>query len=236
MYAEPFLGDPGLQGNEQRLTAETAVPRGTVVSTVWSLATCLARSIYGERFREEGPCTQNRFSAIRDYKETNRDSLPRRQCHVALSSRQCRVLRRALLVRFAQNDSAKRARVRRTVSRRSETTRKRTETHCRDGSATWHCRLDSVESCDVPCSFDLRRTIPRRGPVYAEPFLGDPKPQGNEQRLTAETAVPPGSHVAEVRRTTSFIPVTWHRERRCNYAQCRWASSGGIARPPASRT
>ena len=53
------------------------------------LATYLARSIYAQRWCDERPPAQNRPPAPLNYKETEKDSLPRRQCHVALSFRQC---------------------------------------------------------------------------------------------------------------------------------------------------
>ena len=55
-----------------------------------SLATYLARSIYVGCWCEAGSGAWNRTSALPGYKETEEDSLPKRQCHrVALSSRQC---------------------------------------------------------------------------------------------------------------------------------------------------
>ena len=72
------------------------------------LATYLARSIYVGRLCEGKPSARNRASAPLGYKETEEDSLPKRQCH-PLSFRQCCVLRRTLLVRFTQNHSTKTA-------------------------------------------------------------------------------------------------------------------------------
>ena len=59
------------------------MPRGTVVSTVFFPATYLARSIYAERPCDERPPAQKRTPAPLSYKETEKHSLPRRQCHQA---------------------------------------------------------------------------------------------------------------------------------------------------------
>ena len=124
-------------------------------------ATYLARAIYEERRCDEHPPAQKRTPAPLSYKGTEKDSLPRRQCHVALSFRQCSSLRRTLLVRFTKNDGAMSTHLRGNGPRRPCTTRKRKNIHCRDGSATWHCRPDSVLPRDVPCSCDLRGTTVR---------------------------------------------------------------------------
>ena len=111
------------------------------------LASYLVRSIYDEHWCEAGSRARNRAPALLGYKETEEDSLPRRQCH----RWHCRLdsvlsWRRTLFVRFMMNIGAKQALVRGTGLRRSQATRERKKIHCRDGSATWHCRLDSVLS------------------------------------------------------------------------------------------
>ena len=108
--AETCRGDPELQGNGRRFTAETEVPRGTVVPTVLSPGDVPCSFHLRNRSAKRGTTAQKRTPAILDYKETEEHSLPRRQCHVALSFRQCSSRRRTLLVPFTQNRSAKRDR------------------------------------------------------------------------------------------------------------------------------
>ena len=214
---ESDLGDPRLQGNGRRFTAETAVPPGgTVVPTVffpgdvpcafnlrWTLVrrgTELRgigpRRSQATRKRKEIHCrdgsatgwhcrpgsvlpwrrtlcvrftmdvgakrdrtARNRTSAIPGYKETEEDSLPRRQCHrVALSSRQCSSLA-TYLVRSIHDGR-----------------------WCEEG-----------QNCE-------------------ESDLGDPRLQGNGRRFTAETAVPPRGTVVP----TVFFPrdVPWSIDLR----------------------
>ena len=192
------LGDPELQGNGRRFTAETAVPRGgTVVSTVFSpcVAPCsfdLRRTLVrrGMGVRGKGA------SAILNYKGTEGDSLPRRQCHgVALSSRQCFLPasylarsiyaerlcdERPLCVATCLGDPELQGNGRRFTA----------ETAVPRGGTV----VSTVFSpCVAPCSFDLRRTLLcDEGWVCVERCLGDPELQGNGRRFTAETAVPRG--------------------------------------------
>ena len=138
-------------------TERDSLPRrqchgGTVVPTVFSSwRRTLYAAIYAEPTREEGPFAQNRPSSLLDYKEKERDSLPKRQCHVALSSRQCSSLATYLVRSIYAEPTHEEAGLRRNGLRRSQATRKRKKTHCRNGSATWHCRPDSV--------LFLRRTL-----------------------------------------------------------------------------
>ena len=100
--------------------------RGTAVSAVFSPTTYLARSIY-----EEPPCDtwHCRLGSVLSGDVPCSFNLRRTSVrHVALPSRQCSLRRRTLLVQFTTNLCA----------------------------STWHCRLGSVLSGDVPCSFNLR--------------------------------------------------------------------------------
>ena len=83
---------------------------------------------------------------------------------VPLPSRQCPFSRRTLLVPFSQNHSANTSLVP-LPSRQCSSSRRTllvpfTLNHSANTSPC-HCRLDSAPSHDVPCSFPLRRTIPR---------------------------------------------------------------------------
>ena len=103
------------------------------------LTTYLARSLYPEPFREH----LGRATAVsaRAPSHDAPGAFPLRRTQsantypVSLPARQCSTSRRTLLVRITLNHSA---------------------------NTSWcHCRLGSAPSCDGPCTFALRRTIPR---------------------------------------------------------------------------
>ena len=207
--AATCLGDPELQGNGRRFTAETAVPRGgTVVPAVFLPATYLVRSIYAERLCDERRRAWQRASAILNYKETEGDSLPRRQCHrVALSSPTV-FLPATYLVRSIY-----------------------AERLCDERRRAWQRALGDPELQGNGRRFTAETAVPRGGTVvptvflpathlvrsiYAERLcderrpcvatcLGDPELQGNGRRFTAETAVPRGGTVVP----TVFLLTTY---------------------------
>ena len=85
---------PGYKGTEEDSLPKRQCHRVPLSSRQCSfLATYLARSIYDGRWCEEKPSARKRASSLPGCKETEEDSLPKRQCHrVALSSRQCSLL------------------------------------------------------------------------------------------------------------------------------------------------
>ena len=204
-------------------------PRATAVSAVLFLTTYLVRSLYAGPFREHLP--------------------------VPLPSRQCSFLRRTLLVPFTPNHSANTSPVplpsrQCSLSRRTllvpstlNHSANTSRCHCRFGSAlscdvpcsfplrrtiprtplSCHCRLGSAPSYDVPCSFPSRQTIPRTAVSHAA--------TGRRSRLWSAgtcsrfSPVPLPSRQCSFLRRTLFVPFTQNHSANISRCHCRLGSA-----------